>query len=145
MGLAFWGIFLFIIFVFEFLTPGPTALWFGAGAIVGGLIDLAGGSVVLQWIGFSIATIIVAMLLRPIMKKWKETPPEKTNIDALIGKIVHVIETIDNYEETGVAILDGNEWTARSVDEELVIPEGAMGIVREISGVKLMLEPVEKV
>ena len=142
MNHLYWGILLLILLVFELMTPGPTALWFGAGAIVGGCIAIAGGTVALQIIGFLVTSIVVAMLLRPTIQKWKETPPEKTNVDALIGKIVHVIETINNYEETGVAILEGKEWTARSVDEEVILAEGSMGIVKEISGVKLLLEPV---
>lgn len=141
---SFWVILLVIILVVEILIPGPTALWFGAGAIVGGIFSFFEENMVLQWSGFGVTSAVVAMALRPTIKKWKETPPEKTNVDALIGQLVQVIETINNYEETGTAILEGKEWTARSVDEELVIPEGAMGIVKAISGVKLIIEPIEK-
>ncbi len=143
MEVVYWAVFLFALFVFEVIVPGPTALWFAVGAIVGGIISFLGGSAVLQWSAFVITSIIVAIALRPAMKKWKEMPLEKTNVDALIGKIVNVIETINNYEETGVAMLEGKEWTARSVDEDVILYEGTKGIVREISGVKLILEPVE--
>lgn len=136
----FWMILLVLVVIMEVLVPGPTSLWFGAGAITGGVISFFGGTVFWQWFGFIVVTVLIWMMLRPIIKKWKNTPPEKTNIDAFIGKVVQVIETIDNYEETGCAILEGKEWTARSTQDNVIIKEGSLGIVKEISGVKLILE-----
>ncbi len=37
----------------------------------------------------------------------------KTNCDELIGRLLRVTETVDNFEQTGTAIAQGLEWTAR--------------------------------
>ena len=50
-----------------------------------------------------------------------------------------VIQTIDNLKATGQVKIDGNVWTARSVDDS-VIPTGETVEVLQISGVKLIVK-----
>ena len=45
---------------------------------------------------------------------------------------------IDNDLATGTAVVNGQEWTARSADGT-PIAEGAMVEIKEIKGVKLMV------
>lgn len=141
---AVWLTFFIILLLFEAVTPGFTTIWFAAGTLAAYLFSLAGGSRVFQIGAFLLTTIAAAALLRPLAKKWRNHPGIKTNAESLIGKTVQVVQTINNYEETGTAVLNGQEWTARSMQEDIIIPEGSCGIVREICGVKLMIDQIEE-
>ena len=48
---------------------------------------------------------------------------------------------IDNIEETGTAVLNGQEWTARSNDDAVTIEADTTAEVVAISGVKLIVKP----
>lgn len=47
---------------------------------------------------------------------------------------------MDNRNATGSAVINGQEWMARSVRDEEVIQEGTIVTVKEIQGVKLIVE-----
>ena len=57
---------------------------------------------------------------RPVVKKYFNSTRVKTNYAAVIGKEALVINTIDNINATGLAVVDGQEWTARSVDGTVI-------------------------
>ena len=44
---------------------------------------------------------------------------------------------IDNVRGTGTAVMNGLEWTARSVDDEKTFEPGMIVMVKEIKGVTL--------
>ena len=49
-------------------------------------------------------------------------------------------EEIVNLQAKGAVKIDGKTWTARSVKEDTVISQGSIVLVREIEGVKLLVE-----
>ncbi|MGL6220542.1 MAG: NfeD family protein, partial [Lacrimispora sphenoides] len=57
----------------------------------------------------------------------------------LIGKKARVTVEINNAESKGAAILNGQEWTARALEDDKVYPVDAMVEVKEIRGVKLIV------
>lgn len=63
----------------------------------------------------------------------------KTNVNSMIGKEGRVTETIDNYNQKGIVIINGLEWTARSSRDDLIIPEGSKVVINEIKGVKVFV------
>ena len=64
----------------------------------------------------------------------------KTNAQGLIGQKGVVIEKISNIMATGAVTVSGQEWSARTVKEEDTYEEGTLVIIREIQGVKLIVE-----
>ena len=54
-----------------------------------------------------------------------------------------VKEEIDNLNARGHVSVNGQEWTARAVEEK-VIPEGVTVEIVEISGVKLLVKETAK-
>ena len=62
-----------------------------------------------------------------------------TNADSLIGQEAIVTEKIDNLHSTGTVRINGQEWTARSVNPEHVIEKDETVMVRSIEGVKLIV------
>lgn len=51
-----------------------------------------------------------------------------------------VLSEIDNQNELGQAKLNGLDWMARSKDDNIKIPVGAVVTVLEVKGVKLIVE-----
>ena len=51
-----------------------------------------------------------------------------------------VTESIDNLQSRGQVQVRGQIWTARSVADEVRIPEGSRVKIEQISGVKLMVK-----
>ena len=49
-------------------------------------------------------------------------------------------EEIDNLKASGLVSVRGQDWTARSVRDDAVIPKGSVVDIRAISGVKLIVE-----
>ena len=61
----------------------------------------------------------------------------RTDYEEAVGKNVCVTEQIDNVRGTGTAVMNGLEWTARSVDDEKTFEPGMIVMVKEIKGVTL--------
>ena len=79
---------------------------------------------------------------KPFVKKITSREPEKTNVDAQIGKTTIVTKKIDNISETGEVKLNGVTWSARSINGDC-IDEGSTVIVEKVEGVKLIVKPVQ--
>lgn len=127
----------FLLFV-EILTLGLTTIWFAGGALVAFIVSLFYDNLLLEIILFLVISLALLFFTRPIVKKFFNSTRVKTNYTAVIGKEALVTATIDNDNSTGLAVVDGQEWTARSVDGS-VIEKGTKVIVESISGVKLMV------
>jgi membrane protein implicated in regulation of membrane protease activity len=63
---------------------------------------------------------------------------EKTNVESLIGQKAVVKERIDNLKAEGVVLVNGLEWTARTVDDTIA-EAGSTVEILEVKGVKLMV------
>ena len=69
---------------------------------------------------------------------------EKTNYEEIIGKVVRITERVDNLKETGTAVINGLEWTARAERDEEIIEPGDQAEVVRISGVKVIVKKNEE-
>ena len=127
----------FLIFV-EIVTLGLTTIWFAGGALVAFIVSLFYDNLLLEIILFLVISLVLLFFTRPIVKKYFNSTRTKTNYEAVIGKEALVTATIDNINATGWAVVDGLEWSARSVDGD-IIEKGTKVIVKSISGVKLMV------
>ena len=138
---VFWIAALILFLVVEAVTVGLASIWFAVGALAALICAMVGGAVWLQAVWFVVVSLVALILTRPLVKKFVNGRTVATNADRNIGRTALVIEKIDNLEATGSVRLDGVEWTARSSDDSRSIAEGAQVIVREIQGVKLIVEP----
>jgi membrane protein implicated in regulation of membrane protease activity len=134
-----WLIAAVILAIIEAATLGLVTLWFAIGAIFALAADLMGLSIQLQVIIFILSSGILVYFTRPLAKKYLKTRTVRTNADRLIGTTGIVIEKIQNVQGTGQVKISGQEWTARSFNDE-DIPEGEKVEIIEISGVKLLVK-----
>ena len=135
----FWLVVLIACLVIETVTTQLVTLWFAAGSI-GALLAANAG---LGWAGqlgiFLVLSFVLLLLLRPLLRSVLRPRQDKTNADRILGQKAVVIQAIDNRNGTGQIRLMGQVWTARSIQNE-EIAEGETVVVREISGVKAMVE-----
>ena len=83
--------------------------------------------------------MLLLIFTRPLATKYLNSRTSKTNAESLVGRTAKVTKTINNIQAEGQVVVGGMEWTARSTDENVVIPEGAVVMIHGISGVKLIV------
>lgn len=136
-----WLALVIIFVVVECLTVGLFSIWFAGGAFTAMILAMAGAGIAWQAVAFFVVSGALIAATRPFVKKYLMNKKVKTNYESVIGEVAKVIETIENYNQTGAVFADGKEWTARAVKDADVIAKGSLVKVVSIEGVKLMVEP----
>lgn len=139
MESIYWLIFFLILIGIEIATMALTTVWFAGGALAAFLLSLFGASLETQLIVFVVVSFALLFLIRPWAAKHVNSHAEKTNADSLIGKEAKITLEVNNRMETGTAVVNGQEWTARAMEEKEIYPAGALVVIREIRGVKLIV------
>lgn len=140
MNDIYWLILFIILLVIEIATLGLTTIWFAAGALVAFIAAVLGAGVGTQIILFFLASILLLFFTRPIAIKYLNKTRTKTNAESLVGKTAVVTESINNLNGVGTAVINGQEWTARTPSDEVTIEKDKRVTILEISGVKLIVE-----
>lgn len=135
-----WLIILVLLVVIELLTMGLTTVWFAGGALVATLASLIGLPLVIQFILFLVVSGLLLFFTRPIAVKYFNKDRVRTNAESLVGRQAIVISEIDNLQGIGQVNVGGMEWSARTRDENVTLPVGAVVVVLAIDGVKLIVE-----
>lgn len=139
-----WLVVFIILIGIELLTMALTTIWFAGGALAAFLVSLVGASVEIQLVVFVIVSFVLLFFTRSWAMEHLNKKTTKTNVDSLIGTQARVLEEINNRMETGAVLADGKEWTARAADDADVCPAGAMVCIKEIRGVKLIVERIKE-
>ncbi|MBQ3970514.1 MAG: NfeD family protein [Clostridia bacterium] len=137
-----WIAVMIIMAVFEGVTTQLVSIWFMIGAAAAAIVSFFVPVFPIQFSIFVGVSLILLIATKPIVKKVKDVKTEPTNADRNIGKIAVVTAEINNTASTGQVDLDGNSWTARSDQNEIIFKEGEMVRVKEIKGVKLIVSKV---
>ena len=145
MESIFWLVLFILFLVFEVATMGLTTIWFAGGAIAAFALALADVHIIIQIVVFFAVSIFLLFVTRPIASRYINKNTVKTNVDELVGKVVKCTETIDNYNEMGSVRINGNEWMARTVTDNMTIPKDTMVQVVEIVGAKVIVQPINYV
>lgn len=127
----------------EIFIPSFILFNFGIGALVGSLA--AGLDLSPEWqiVLFSSGTLLSFFLVRPVMKKvaYKYSEGRKTNVDAMIGRLAKVTENISNENHRGRVLLDGDNWQARSLDND-EIPAGTTVEIVQLKSIVLIVKKI---
>ena len=127
--------------IVEAATANLLTIWFAAGALAAFVSSFFVENIVIQIVIFVVVSLAVLLALRPIAKKYTRTKKQPTNADMYINAEGVVTETISILNATGTVKVRGSVWTARSFNDEVVIPENTVVIVERIEGVKLIVKP----
>lgn len=135
-----WVVLLVAFVVIEVLTMGLTTLWFAGGALVAAVLAALNLPPYVQIAAFIVVSLVLIFFTRPIAVRYFNVDRVKTNAESIVGKKAIVTGTIDNLKATGQVTVNGMEWSARAVADDITIPEGAVVYIVAISGVKLIVE-----
>ena len=122
-----WLVLLVVLLVIEIITVGLTTIW-GAGGALAALI--------LNILDVPFAGQVVAFFIN--------TRRLKTNYEGIIGKTIRISQKVDNIGQTGMAVVNGTEWTVRSEQDNVILEPGTLAKVVNISGVKLIVKKYEE-
>lgn len=113
---------------------------FSAAALLAAVVAGTGAPWVFQLLAFAAASLAGLLVVRPIARRHASQPPlTRDGTDALIGRTATVVQQIT--AEQGLIRLSGENWSARPLDEQLVIPTGAAVDVMEIQGATAIVYP----
>lgn len=135
-----WLIVLAALLVIEALTAGLTTIWFAGGALVAAVAAWLGVGVLKQVGLFLIVSGVLLYFTRPLAVKYLNKDKIATNANSLIGKKAVVTKDIDNLAQTGQVRINDVEWTARTFDDSQKVEKGTVVEIKEIRGVKLIVE-----
>ena len=138
----FWAAATIVFIVVELATVGLASVWFALGALCALIAAALKARLWLQIVLFFVVSVITLILTRPLVKKYINGKTHATNADRVLGMTAVVKESVDNLAGTGAVFADGKVWSARSADGAPIEP-GTLVTVREIQGVKLIVEKAE--
>lgn len=142
MNSIFWIIILAVLILIEIITLGITTIWFAGGALVAFIISLYFDNLLIEIILFLAVSFSLLFFTRPIVMKYYNSKNKKTNYEGVIGKEAVVIVTIDNRNTTGQVNVEGQEWSARSLDGS-TIEKGTLVKIMGIAGAKAIVLKVQ--
>lgn len=135
----FWLILFLVLLVVEAATLSLTTIWFAGGAFVAFIVSMIFDNRVPEFIVFGAVSLALLFFVRPSALRRFNRRRTKTNVEAVIGKTVRVIEAVNNLADTGRAKLDGMEWAAVCVDDNMTLSVGEFAVVERVEGVKLVI------
>ena len=130
-----WIVLLIVFVLGELATIGLTCIWFAAGALAALVMAMAG-------VVFLVVSILLLAATRPWARKYVNAKMQRTNADSLIGENIRISERVSNMDQTGMAVVHGQEWTVRTRNDNEIIEPGEEAKILAISGVKLIVEKV---
>ena len=141
-SLIVWLVLAAVLGVAEIMT---TTLAFGliaVGAVVAGVVGVAGAGLPFQLIAFAVASAAGLGVVRPIaVRHIKQPPLLRTGTSALVGRSAKVVEEVT--DDGGKVRIGGELWSARPYDESQVIPVGSTVDVFAIEGATALVHPRE--
>ena len=144
MESVYWLIAFVALAGIEAATMGLTTVWFAGGAIAAFLMSLAHASVNAQLTVFAVVSFALLIFTRPWAVKHVNRRAVKTNADSLVGKQARVTSEINNSLQTGSAVVNGQEWTARANKDGEIYPADTLVEIRAIQGVKLIVQKAQE-
>ena len=144
MGPLIWLGIVALFLVIEAATVGLTTIWFAGGALIAAIAAWIGAGEAVQWILFIAVSLVLVIFTRPVAVRYMNKDVEKTNVERLMGQKAVVIQEIDNLNQTGLIRVGDVEWMARTKSDDVQIPEKAVVVIKEVQGVKLIVEEVKE-
>lgn len=130
MAWAWWMGAALVLAVVEILSLDLVLIMFAGGALVAGLIGLAGGQLWLQIVGFGATSVLLLVALRPwLLRHLRDRVPlVETNAAAQVGRTGLVVSEVTS--RAGRVKLAGEVWTARTEGDEVVPVDRQVRVLR---------------
>lgn len=133
-----------IFVIIEIVNLSFFIFWFALGALITMVVSLFIDSLPLQIAIFVVSSTILLFATKPFVKKFIDKDSNvKTNAYSIEGKVGKVTVDIEPIEGKGQIKVNGEVWSARSEENE-VIPKDTEVIIEKIDGVKAIVKPLIK-
>ena len=139
-----WLAAMIILIIIEIVTVGLTTIWFAIGALVAIIVSMLGGGIILQMTVFLFISLGMLIFTRPLAMRYINNTRTRTNYEGIIGKVVRITQDVEKIAEKGCAVVNGQEWTVRAVNDRSRIAAGSLAKVVDIKGVRLIVEKYEE-
>lgn len=140
-GWQTWLIVALLLAAAEMATLDLTLLMMAVGAGVGCLLNALGFNIWVQVIGAAVTAVALLAFVRPsIVRRLHAGPTLETGPRALVGTSGLVLERVTAHE--GRVKLNGETWSARTLEESWVIEPGSKVGVVEIDGATAVVRPI---
>jgi membrane protein implicated in regulation of membrane protease activity len=138
-----WAIVAVLLVVVEVFTLTAAVGLLGGAALVTALTAALGVPLPLQFVVFAVASVAGVVLLSPIARRHLLTARGGVpfGVDAVVGRPGYVLAEVTGRD--GRVRIGGEEWTARTIDDAVVIPAGATVDVLQIDGATAVVHPRE--
>lgn len=135
-----WLILLLGLAAVETLTLDLFFIMMAVGALAALVSTFVGATFVLQIVTFSVVSLLMILLVRPIAVRHLRKGPEdqQNNIERLVGAAATALEPVTAH--SGTVKIGGDTWTARSADGA-PLAEGMRLSVARIDGATAVVEP----
>lgn len=136
-----WLLLLAIFTVVELVTGGPlVAIFIAAGAGVGAILSAAGLPLVVQAVGFAVASVAgIGLLRRPIVRSTSRGQYRLVSgALGMVGEEGVVTRDVGDITAPGKVRIHGEEWTSLADGNE-VIPAGTVVTVLELRRSRLIV------
>lgn len=129
-----WLLAALVLGVLELLTGGTLVLFMLAGgAVAGSLTAAVTENPFLPWVVFSVVSVGLLVVVRPIAQKHSRQPLElRSGVDRLLGQEAEVVSAVDGHD--GRVKLHGEIWSARAFDGTSTFVPGQSVQVLQIDG-----------
>lgn len=132
-----WLIVAIIFGIAEAMTPSLTLIWFSIGALILIFLSTFIESILIQVILFGIISVTLLIVATKIIVKKDENHQYDTNLQAIVKKSGVVRKDILP-NETGIVVVENEEWSAISANNEAILENTEVEILK-IEGVKLIV------
>lgn len=139
-AILFWLAAIVILLIMEIISLGLTTIWFAGGALVAFILAVFNVPVLIQIFVFLVVSLLLLIFTRPIAVKYFNKDRARTNVEGMIGQQAIVLSEIDNIQGTGRVTVSGQEWSARTMADDIKLPVGTVVIIKDVKGVKLIVE-----
>lgn len=138
-----WLILAILLLIAEIFTTTFLTASLAIGCLLAGIFSFFDFGINIQLIVFSIGSIISFFGARPFMKKYAYSSGEnvKTNMEALVGQIGRVSESIDPANGNGRVIVGGDDWKAEALNDIFIKKDAKIRVI-QVKSTRLIVEAV---
>ncbi len=142
MYISFWAIVFVITLIHEIQSFNLTTIWFCISALVSLILAIFGVHIAIQIVVFIVLSIALLLATKPLVKKFRDRPIERTNADRVLGQVAKVTKKIDK-DNYGEVIVDNNYWRAICKDDNTYEVDEKV-IIKGIEGIKVIVSKKEE-
>jgi len=139
-----WIILAAVLGIAEMLTLTAALGLLSVAALAAAAAAALGGNAFAQFAIFAAVAVAGLALVRPLVRRQLQArlgPQHRFGVAALVGRQARVVQEVTGH--AGRVRIGGEEWSARSYDETLVIPPGTTVDVIQIEGATALVYPRE--